>query len=55
MPRKNIPERNMTSITIDREIRDKLEELKLVPGEYLNSVLRRIIKVYEENKKDDIK
>lgn len=51
MPRKNVPERKMTSITIDREIRDELETFKLVPEEYLNSVLRRIIKVYKENKK----
>ncbi len=51
MPRKNIPEREKTTITIDREIRDKLDTFKLVPGEYLDSVLKRIIKVYEENKK----
>lgn len=50
MPRKNKPERDTTSITIDREIRDKLETFKIVPEEYLNSVLKRIIKVYEENK-----
>lgn len=49
MPRKNKPEVETTTITIHREIRDKLEGLKLVDGEYLNSVLRRIIKVYEEN------
>ncbi len=51
MPRKNIPESNKTTITIDREIRDELETFKLVPEEYLNSVLKRMIKVYKENKK----
>ena len=50
MPRKNIPERKTTTITIDREIRDKLETLKLIPEEHLNSVLRRLIKIYEEVK-----
>lgn len=47
----NLFHEGKTSITIDREIRDKLEILKLIPEEHLNSVLRRIIKVYEENKK----
>ena len=49
MPRKNIPERKTTSITIYREIRDKLESLKLIPEEHLNSVLRRLIKEHEDS------
>ncbi len=50
MPRKNKPESRKTTITIDREIRDKLDTLKLIPEEHLNSVLKRLIESYEEVK-----
>jgi len=52
MPRKNIPERKTTSITIDREIRDRIESHKIVPEEHLNSVLKRILDTYDEVKKE---
>ncbi len=50
MPRKNKPERKTTSITITREIRDRIESHKLIPDEHLNSVLKRILDIYEEVK-----
>lgn len=52
MPRKNIPEKRTTSITISREIRDKLNTLKIIPEEHLNSVLKRLINEYEGDKKE---
>lgn len=43
-------ESNKTTIAVRKEIRDKLDNLKLVPGEHLDSVISRLIKEHEENK-----
>lgn len=52
--RKNkIIHEGKTTIRVDVTMRDKLNSLRLVPGEYLNSVLERIVKVYEENKDNE--
>jgi len=50
MSQKNKSGNKKTTIRVDVTIRDKLNELRLVPGEYLNSVLERLIKSYEEIK-----
>ena len=50
MPRKNIPERKKTAIQVDKEIRDKLNSLKIIPEEKLESVISRLIKEHEDAK-----
>ena len=50
MSEKNKTKSEKTTIRVDVTIRNKLNELRLVPGEYLNSVLERLIKVFEEVK-----
>ncbi|KKN12408.1 hypothetical protein LCGC14_1016630 [marine sediment metagenome] len=50
MPRKNIPERKKTAVQLDKEIRDKLNLIKIIPEEKLESVIKRLIGFYEENK-----
>ena len=51
MPRKNIPERKKTAVQLNKEIRDKLNTLKIIPEEKLESVIKRLIESYEEVKK----
>lgn len=50
MPRKNVPERNKTTIWVDKETRDKLNTLKIIPEEHLDSVINRLINKYGSDK-----
>lgn len=47
MPRKNIPERNKTAISVDKQVRDKLNSFKIIPEEKLESVIKRLINEHE--------
>lgn len=48
MPRTNNPNKQKTSINVLRTTRDKLNNLRNYPGEYLDLVINRLIKSYEE-------
>lgn len=48
MPRTNNPDKQRTSINVLRTTRDKLNKLKKIPEEHLDSVVNRLIKSYEE-------
>lgn len=51
MPQKDNPELLITGARITKEIRDKLNALKIIPRETINSVIERLIKEHEELKK----
>lgn len=48
MTRPNNPDNLRTSINIKRTTRDKLDKLKKIPEEYLDSTINRLIESYEE-------
>ena len=48
MPRTNNPNKQKTSINVKRTTRDKLNKLREYPREYLDLVINRLIKSYEE-------
>jgi len=43
-------ENKRTTIWVSIETRNKLNSLRIIPEEHIDSVLQRLIKVYEENK-----
>jgi len=43
-------ENRKTTIAVFTKTRDKLDSLKLVSGEYLDSVINRLIEEHKENK-----
>jgi len=51
MPRINKPDKQKTQINVQRTTRDKLNDLKNIPEEHLDSVIKRLIK---NNKKKEI-
>lgn len=48
MVRPNNPNNPNTSIKVKRPTRDVLNKLRKYPGEYLDSVIMRLIKSYKE-------
>ncbi len=48
MPQINKPDNLRTTIDVKRVTRDKLNDLKEIPEEHLDSVINRLIKIYEE-------
>ena len=42
-----------TSIGVSKKTRDKLKQLRNVPGEYLDSVINRLIEFFEKYKKEE--
>jgi len=47
MPRINKPNNLRTTINVRRMTRDKLNDLKEIPEEHLDSVINRLIKIYK--------
>lgn len=39
---------DVTTISVDRSTRERLEELKIIPAESFDDVLNRIVDEYEE-------
>ena len=48
MTRPNNPNKQRTSINVKRTTRDKLDKLREYPREYMDLVINRLIKSYEE-------
>jgi len=55
MTRRNNPDNLRTSINVKRTTRDKLNILRKYPREYLDLVINRLIKSYEELIQEAIK
>lgn len=55
MPRINKPDNQKTQINVLRTTRDKLNKLRDYPREYLDSIINRLIKSYEELIQEAIK
>ena len=51
MPRKDNPELLITGVRLSKETRDKLNSLKIIPQEPIESVMKRLLDEHEENKK----
>lgn len=50
MTRPNNPDNPRTQISVKRTTRDRLNKLKIVEEEFLDSVVKRLIESYEEIK-----
>jgi len=50
MSEKEKLEDERTTLWVSKKTRDKIHSLRIIPEEHVDSVLQRLIKVYEENK-----
>lgn len=48
MPRKDNPELLITAVRLSKETRDKLNFIKIIPEETIESVIKRLIKEHKE-------